>query len=131
MTDSTAPAPILSFDDLPHYEWLQVPIWVFDVARPGICWANTAALDFWRAADLDELVARDYSDISRPARERLVASMHQHAQGRLVRETWTLYPRDTPLTSELVSRGIRSIGRIKWAGGFPHRLEVSLSGGPN
>ena len=106
MTDSTAPAPILSFDDLPHYEWLQVPIWVFDLERPGICWANTAALDFWRAGDLDELMARDYSDISRPARERLLASMHQHAQGRLVRETWTLYPRDTPLTSELVSRGI-------------------------
>jgi hypothetical protein len=77
MTDSTAPAPILSFDDLPHYEWLQVPVWVFDVEHPGIRWANTAGLDFWRATALDELVARDYSDISRPARERLEASMRQ------------------------------------------------------
>ncbi len=107
MFESADPAPMLDFSDLPHYEWLHVPVWVFDAERPRILWANTAALDFWRAADLPELMARDYSDISPAAHARLLTSMQQHAQGRLVREPWTLYPRDEPMTTELLSRGIR------------------------
>lgn len=106
MPNSAAPAPLLQFDDLRHYQWLHVPVWVFDVEQPGILWANAAALDFWRAADLDELTARDYSDISPAAHARLLASMQLHSQGRLVREPWTLYPRDEPMTSLLLSRGI-------------------------
>jgi len=106
MTDSAAPAPLLDFGDLRHYEWLHVPVWVFDAEQPSIVWANTAALDFWRAPDLDELMSRDYSDISTAARARLLASMQLHAQGRLVREPWTLYPRDEPMTTQLLSRGI-------------------------
>lgn len=106
MTDSAAAVPLLAFDDLRHYEWLHVPVWVFDLGQPGICWANTAGLDFWRAETLAELTGRDYSDISPGARARLQASMDQHAQGKLVREPWTLYPRDEPLTTELLSRGI-------------------------
>ncbi|WP_284616492.1 hybrid sensor histidine kinase/response regulator [Aquabacterium humicola] len=105
--DSAPPQPLLGFDELRHYEWLQLPMWVFDADRSAIPWANEAGLVFWRATTGDELAARDFSDISPAARERLVASMAQHAQGRLVRESWTLYPRDEPLTSELVSRGVR------------------------
>ncbi|WP_395704164.1 ATP-binding protein [Aquabacterium sp.] len=107
MFERAAPAPMLAYSDLPHYEWLHVPVWVFDAERPGILWANTAALDFWRATDLPELTGRDYSDISPAAHARLLSSMQQHAQGRLVREPWTLYPRDEPMTTELLSRGIR------------------------
>ncbi|HSW09056.1 hybrid sensor histidine kinase/response regulator [Aquabacterium sp.] len=107
LTEPEALAPMLDAADLPHYAWLNVPMWVFDVDRPGIVWANTAALGFWRADDLAELTTRDYSDISLPARARLLVSMQQHAMGRLVREAWTLYPRDEPMTSQLLSRGIR------------------------
>ncbi|MBI5259977.1 MAG: PAS domain-containing protein [Burkholderiales bacterium] len=101
------PAQLLAFDELGHYDWLHVPVWVFDVERPGIVWANAAALEFWRAESLDELITRDYSDISPPARARLLASMQQHTLGKVVREPWTLYPRDEPMTTELASRGVR------------------------
>ncbi|NUP85611.1 MAG: hypothetical protein HUU30_07635 [Burkholderiaceae bacterium] len=102
-----AELPLLDAADLRHYDWLNVPIWVFDIDLPGIPWANPAGLAFWHAATVDELRQRDYSDISAAARTRLMASMQQHAQGRLVREPWTLYPHDEPMTSVLLSRGVR------------------------
>ena len=103
-----APAlPLLAFDDLHHYAWLQVPMWVFDVDRMRVCWANTAGLDFWRADQLATLAARDFSDASPATLLRLRTSMQLHADGRRLRESWTLYPMGQPLTSSLVSRGIR------------------------
>ena len=99
--------PMLEFDDLRHYEWLQVPMWVFDVERLAMVWANGAGLAWWHAKDMAELVARDYSDTSPAARARLQACMQQHAAGKTMRESWTLYPRDTPVTSVLLTRGVR------------------------
>ena len=98
---------MLEFKDLQHYEWLNVPTWVFDAERPAMVWANAAGLDWWHASSVDELARRDYDDISPAAQARLLASMRQHAQGKVVREPWTLYPQDEPMTSVLLSRGIR------------------------
>ncbi len=98
---------MLEFKDLQHYEWLNVPTWVFDAERPAMVWANTAGLEWWQAASIDELAQRDYQDISPAAHARLLASMQQHAQDKVVREPWTLYPHDEPMTSVLLSRGIR------------------------
>ncbi|WP_088280311.1 ATP-binding protein [Ideonella sp. A 288] len=98
---------MLDFDDLQHYDWLHVPTWVFDVERLAVVWANAAGLQFWQAGDMDELCQRDFSDASPAVIARLEAAMQQHAQGRLVREPWTLYPHDEPMTSVLLSRGIR------------------------
>ena len=98
---------MLEFKDLQHYEWLNVPTWVFDAERSTMVWANAAGLNWWQASSIEELVQRDYDDISAAAQARLLASMRQHAQGKLVREPWTLYPRDEPMTSVLLSRGIR------------------------
>jgi len=98
---------MLTFDDLHHYEWLHVPMWVFDAERLAMVWVNAAGLSWWRADSLDELKARDYSDVSPAASARLLASMRQHEQGAIVREPWTLYPQDEPVTSVLLSRGIR------------------------
>jgi signal transduction histidine kinase len=64
-------------------------------------------LAFWRAASLDELLTRDFSDASLATRSRLKASMEQHALGRVLRESWTLYPAGHPMTSALLSRGIQ------------------------
>ncbi len=33
------------------------------------------------------------------------------------------------LVAALVGRGVGRIGRVEWAGGFPHRLQVTLGGG--
>jgi signal transduction histidine kinase len=97
--------PMLDSGCLPFYEWLDVPIWVFDAQRMRKAWANAAGLAYWRAATLDELLARDYSDASPDARARLKLAMQAHARGEVTRECWTLYPDGHPVTCKLLSRG--------------------------
>ena len=98
---------MLELVDLAHYAWLQVPMWVFDVEQMRVCWANAAGLAFWRADQLSALASRDFSDASPTTLLRLRANMQGHADGRRLQEAWTLYPMGQPLTSSLVSRGIR------------------------
>ncbi len=98
---------LLSWGDLPLYAWLQVPMWVFDVDRMRVPWANGAGVEFWRALDLAQLQARDFDDASSATRARLQASMQQHAAGRVLRESWTLYPMGQPLSTALLSRGVQ------------------------
>jgi signal transduction histidine kinase len=97
---------MLDLSCLPHYEWLDVPMWVFDAQTLRATWANAAGLSFWHAATQAELQARDFSDISEGVRTRLALSMQSHARGEITRDAWTLYPKGQPLTSVLVSRGI-------------------------
>ncbi|HRD86454.1 MAG TPA: hypothetical protein PLF63_14935, partial [Rubrivivax sp.] len=88
--------PLLDQDDLPHYQWLAVPAWVFDAERPAIRWANPAGLAWWRADSLPDLQSRDFSDASPATRARLQAAMALHASGQVTRELWTLYPLGEP-----------------------------------
>ena len=104
---SMAPAPALDHTDLGHYQWLNVPAWVFDVDRLRIVWANEAALAYWRADSAEELLSRDFDDVSPAMRARLRAAVALHGEGRTTREVWTLYPRGTPITSTLIGRGLR------------------------
>jgi signal transduction histidine kinase len=69
-------------------------------------WANAAGLRFWGAATLDELLARDFASLSEATVTRNEAVMGEHAAGRTVRETWTLYPRGQPLTVTTHSTGV-------------------------
>ena len=99
---------MLDFSVLPHYEWLDIPVWVFDDVHHRCLWANAAALTLWRADSQAELLARDMSDISEGARLRLSLAAAEHARGEVVREQWTLYPKNEPVNTILVSRGILS-----------------------
>jgi signal transduction histidine kinase len=96
----------LGFADLPHYAWLQLPVWVFDAERLCVAWANDAALHYWRAASLPELLARDMSGVSPAVRTRLAVAMATHARGQTTREVWTLYPQGAPVSSVLAGRAI-------------------------
>ena len=98
---------MVDFHCLPFYEWLDVPMWVFDPEHLQVGWANPAGLTFWGAASVAELTARDFSDLSDGARARLAIAMQAHERDEVTREAWTLYPRGIPVTSVLVSRGIR------------------------
>ena len=98
---------LLDMGDLRHYEWLQVPMWVFDPEQLCLRWANEAGVAFWRADSLQALLARDFSDASVATRSRLLACLPQHAAGRVLRESWTLYPLGQPMTTALLSRGVR------------------------
>ncbi len=82
-------------------------MWVFDAERLCMVWGNPAALTFWHARNETEFFSRDFSDVTEGARTRLLLTMQSHAKGEVTRESWTLYPRGTPVTSELVARGIR------------------------
>ena len=102
---------MLDFSSLSHYDWLDVPMWVYDPERQRNLWANAAALSFWRAERAEEFLSRDFSDSGAAVRERLAVTAVDHAQGQIVREQWTLYPRGQPTTVMLVSRGIRTPDR--------------------
>ena len=96
----------LNFSGLPAYEWLQVPMWVFDTHRFCIRWGNAAAETFWGAPSRSELLERDFSDMSEATRTRLTLTIQGHVQHSCLRERWTLYPHDRPVSVYLMSRNI-------------------------
>jgi signal transduction histidine kinase len=102
---------LLDFASLSHYDWLDVPLWVFDPEQQRNLWANAAALRFWHADSAEEFLSRDFSEHGDAVRERLAVTAADHAQGRIVREQWTLYPKGEPTTVMLVSRGMRTPDR--------------------
>ncbi len=97
---------MLDFSCLTHYDWLDVPMWVFDAERQRNLWANAAALRFWQAGTAEKFLSSSFSDTSEAVRERLAVTATDHGQGKIVREQWTLYPKGQPTTVMLVSRGI-------------------------
>ncbi len=99
---------MLDFACLTHYDWLNVPMWVYDQQRQRNLWANAAALSFWHAESAEEFLARDHADSSEAVRARLAVTAAEHARGKIVREQWTLYPKGQPVTVMLVSRGMRA-----------------------
>ena len=85
-------------EDLAQFEPLNTVLWIFDVDRHTIWWANPRAIAFWRTDTLDELLERDFSTDSETVRTRLRQLVESPAgQGR-IQETWTLYPDETPTT---------------------------------
>lgn len=78
------------------FEKSVLPIWVFDVDRHAMWWANTASLKFWSAGSLEELTARDYSTDSVTVRKRLQAVVDNVRPGDMAEDTWTLYPKGEP-----------------------------------
>src|SRR3954452_23073244 len=58
--------------ELSHMNRLKTPAWIFDIDRSRVFWANSAALEVWRAANLRELTMRDMkSDMSASVARRL------------------------------------------------------------
>lgn len=78
-----------------------IPVWVLDVDHMRVCWANEAALELWRSPDRDELFARDFTTVPEEVRTRTLAILAQLREGRVARESWTLYPRGVPVTVTL------------------------------
>ena len=58
------------------------PIWVFDVERKTMWWANDAALALWSAPNLESLLARDFvEDMSESTCQRLHEMMIKFHRG--------------------------------------------------
>lgn len=80
---------------------IESPVWVFDVERHCIWWANQAALRFWRADSLQDLLARDFGSDSSTVRRRLRLVVENGTKGQSTHESWTLYPNDAPISVDL------------------------------
>ncbi|MFW2590002.1 ATP-binding protein [Sagittula sp. SSi028] len=98
--------------DLRHFSVLQTPIWVFDLDRHGIWWANDPAITFWKADSLEDLRGRDFSDDSDTVRTRLRQIVRDWRGGPAVQETWTLYPKDETIPTLLSFQPVRLGGAV-------------------
>jgi signal transduction histidine kinase/ActR/RegA family two-component response regulator len=97
---------LLPYSSLEYFRWSDTPMWVFDMQRQKMHWANPAGLDFWKADSLDELLERDFGTLSPGAVTRNQSMMAEHAAGRSVRDQWTVYPKGQPITFNMHSIGI-------------------------
>jgi len=50
-----------SRQDLAPFNLLVHPIWIFDIERKCMWWANDAAVSLWNADSLEELLERDFA----------------------------------------------------------------------
>lgn len=104
----------LSVDVLDHadrlfaaYRRLKTPIWVYDIDKGRIAFANKAALEIWQADSEVELCARDLGgDMSTTVRERLGQYQKSFVtQNRYFSELWTLFPKGEPVHITVVFFG--------------------------
>ena len=88
---------------------LRTPVWVFDIERARVAWANEAALEVWKARDLGELRGRDMSaDMSPSVKARLEQYRRDFERADTqFAEVWTLYPGGVPTTLRVIFSGHR------------------------
>ncbi|HYE00431.1 MAG TPA: ATP-binding protein [Alphaproteobacteria bacterium] len=85
----------LTVEQLPAYEWLATPVWVFDPDLWRVVWANPPALELWNAESIEELAGRA-ADPSPTARSRVASLRETLATGRVMNDRWTYYPKGEP-----------------------------------
>lgn len=95
---------------------LSTPVWLFDVERLKVLWANAAGLVLWDASSLAELQQRDMADgISRKVRERLCQYCDDLAGSTSsAMEHWTFYPRGRPSSYECSISVIETPSDTHW-----------------
>ncbi|RVU32617.1 putative bifunctional diguanylate cyclase/phosphodiesterase [Neptunomonas marina] len=69
-------------------------IWVYDVQKYRIHWANVQALDFWESESLDELCQRDFREnMSDAVYALLEGDLDNFRDGAVYKQWWTMFPR--------------------------------------
>lgn len=105
-------------DQLEPLSFVNIPVWIYDVDRTRIVWANPRGLEYWGAASLQELSGRDMSKgMSVSVHKRLKQYLADCTKNRRsYNEHWTVYPNDEPQTAEIV------FSPIVWTDGRPALL---------
>ncbi len=98
--------PVLDYSVLVHYRLFGLPVWVHDPVGHRHAWANEAAVRFWGASSMEELLSRSYADMTPGAFARLEIAMQAHRRGETTKEHWTLYPGGKPTSTVLHGSGI-------------------------
>lgn len=80
------------------WDRLRRPVWMFDPVSSRGVYANAPALRLWGADSLDELLARDFSNLSPAVRARTDRLRAATADGSELSERWTFYPNGRPVT---------------------------------
>lgn len=80
------------------WDRLRRPVWMFDPVSLRGVYANAAALTLWGADTLEELLARDFSNLSPAVKARTARLRAATAGGNEVDERWTFYPNGRPVT---------------------------------
>lgn len=91
------------------FDQIDTAIWIYNIDRRGIDWANKAALAFWDAPSLDILVSRPLADEMSP---KVALKLEQYQEDFARRratfyETWTLYPKGQPQRLRVKCSGFR------------------------
>lgn len=86
---------------------LQTPVWLFDIERERMCYANAAALRLWNAPTLEALVDRNWSaTMSEATRQRLADYQLRLERGEDIDEHWTFYPQGEAVSLHCRCSGI-------------------------
>ena len=95
LSQSIEPAAALHKVATEHLDELQTALWVFDIDRSRVAWANKAALVLWNTECLNDLTARDMSsDMSSSVAQRLKQYQEDFiASNASFSEVWTIHKR--------------------------------------
>jgi diguanylate cyclase (GGDEF)-like protein/PAS domain S-box-containing protein len=85
---------------------LQTPIWIYDIQRLQMVWANRAALWLWDAPTLEDLLDRDFSDVSAATQTRLGSYFEGLQRGQTFQASWTFYPQGKPVSVQCFCSGV-------------------------
>lgn len=102
------PNRVFSREQLEILNILDHPVWVFDIDKRQMRWANQAAVILWNATSLSELLDRDFADMSAATQTRLVRYQRDFSKGQKITDQWTFYPAGVPPTTvQVICSGIR------------------------
>ena len=88
---------------------LQTAIWVYDIDKACVAFANAAACELWQAENEEDLCARDMAkDMSTTVANRLKQYQSDFIErDASFNEMWTLYPNGKPTNTMVTFRGFR------------------------
>ncbi len=88
---------------------LQTAVWIYDIDRARIAYANKSALHLWDAQSEADLRARDLAkDMSSTVASRLKQyQVDFEERDAVFNEMWTLYPKGKPTSAMVVYSGFR------------------------
>ena len=93
--------------DFEVFEYMSHPVWVFDIDKEAMWWANGPAVRLWNAESRDALLARNFTDTSEATKERLATYLRKFEKGESFVEQWTFYPKGEPCVVICNCSGVR------------------------
>ena len=104
------PRRVVSLEQLQILNLIVDPMWIFDSVERKMRWANDAGVELWNSSSLDELLARDFTDMSTATAMRLDETLMRCQLGQHVVDQWTYYPKGQAKTVHVNLSGVRIEG---------------------